>query len=126
MTDCLDDVTWGGWCPVQGYGLIDGCAVYFRARWTSWSLEIGRGPEVDEYGGPAHTAWVFRGEYGMPGEAGWMNDFHVRWCLLVSVAVWRARGGRQADACVVTLMDPFVPGGSYGFDRFTLTDGERR
>lgn len=105
----FDQVSWGGWCPVQAMGWVDGCAIYFRARGSAWRIEIGRGPEVTEYETPAHVAWAFSGTYGDMGDAGWMCDADVRWCIHVAVAVWRSRGGRSGPAGVVTLRAPFVP-----------------
>lgn len=117
------DVSWGGWCPVQAFGTVDGCAVYFRARGSAWSLEIGRGPAVTEWETPARVAWTFRATYGEFPDAGWMDDAHVRWCILVAVAVWRARGGASGDAGHVTLRAPFVPSGWEWFADRTLTAG---
>lgn len=114
------DVSWGGWCPVQAFGTFDGCAVYLRARGARWRLEIGRGPEVSEWDTPLHVAWVFRGSYGDGPDAGWMDDAHVRWVLLVAAAVWRARGGQRADAFSVEMHPPFVPSGWDGFGPRTL------
>ena len=31
----------GGYCPVQGSGLVDGSEFYFRSRGDSWSMSIG-------------------------------------------------------------------------------------
>lgn len=109
--DGFDGVSWGGWCPVQGFGWVDGCAIYFRARGSAWRLEIGRGPALCDYEMPAHVAWTLRAEYGEFPDAGWMDDAHVRSCILVAIAVWRARGGVRGPTGVVTLGPPFVPSG---------------
>jgi len=34
------DVPFGGACPVQGEGTLDGHPVYYRSRGTSWSFEV--------------------------------------------------------------------------------------
>lgn len=34
------DVPFGGACPVQGYGQIDGHFCYFRARHDAWRFEV--------------------------------------------------------------------------------------
>lgn len=121
--DGFEDVTWGGWCPVQALGHVDGCAIYFRARGARWSLTIGRGRALTELGLPAHVAWTFVGSYGESPDAGWMDDAHVRWIILVAVAVWRARGGARGPAGIVTLAAPFVPDRWSDFGRYTLTSG---
>jgi len=36
-----------GYAPVQGYGVVDGHAWYFRARDRGWSFEIAEPVEVD-------------------------------------------------------------------------------
>ena len=36
-----------GYAPVQGHGIVDGHAWYFRARWAGWSFEIAEAAEVD-------------------------------------------------------------------------------
>jgi hypothetical protein len=36
-----------GYAPVQGFGVVDGHAWYFRARGTGWSFEVAEPAEVD-------------------------------------------------------------------------------
>jgi hypothetical protein len=44
-----DEIEFGGACPVQGHGIIDGCDAYYRSRGIGWSLEIApRGKSVDD------------------------------------------------------------------------------
>ncbi|HZD70760.1 MAG TPA: hypothetical protein VFA45_18245 [Actinomycetes bacterium] len=37
----------GGYAPVQGEGIVDGHAWYFRARWAGWSFLIAAPAEFD-------------------------------------------------------------------------------
>lgn len=55
--------------------------------------------------------------------AGWMDDAHVRWIILVAIAVWRARGGARGPTGIVTLAAPFVPDRWCDAGRYTLTSG---
>lgn len=49
MTGKIDEpdfqVEWGGACPVQGTGIVDGQPLYYRARGSRWSVEIGPGAD---------------------------------------------------------------------------------
>lgn len=38
--DGSDYIEFGGACPIQGYGEVDGRNAYYRSRGTGWSLEI--------------------------------------------------------------------------------------
>lgn len=43
------EVAFGGACPVQGYGYIDGHFCYFRARHDEWRVEVfARDSSVDQ------------------------------------------------------------------------------
>jgi hypothetical protein len=59
----------GGNCPVQAEGTIDGALFYFRARGSSWSIEIG-----DTL--PFH--WEYREDYGTWPDAGYMEEDEAR------------------------------------------------
>ena len=67
-----------GFCPVQGWGIVERYPFYFRARWEEWSFSASEDPNVDpvdiqmEAQGAAHG--FFREEaYGAgPYDAGWM------------------------------------------------------
>lgn len=34
------DIAWGGMCPVQGEGIVDGWAVYYRSRGEGWQFHV--------------------------------------------------------------------------------------
>ena len=56
----------GGYCPVQAEGSIDGHPMYFRARGSQWSLDIG-----EPYGKEPPLFWHVE-EWGTWPEAGYM------------------------------------------------------
>lgn len=61
----------GGSCPVQGDGAINGQRFYFRARGTHWSLGIG-GDEV------MNPEWLHEAYYGPWPSAGWMDEAEAK------------------------------------------------
>lgn len=79
------EITWlGGNCPVQGYGTVDGRSLYFRARYESWSVSIGRDADgVSEW---EHEEEVDGGMYA----AGWMTELEARHCIARAVTLYRA------------------------------------
>lgn len=44
----LKVLSWGGACPTQGYGYLDGDRWYFRFRWGNATLDVGPYVEEDE------------------------------------------------------------------------------
>ena len=55
-------LSFGGNCPVQAEGFIDGEEFYFRARGQRWSMSIG-------------GDWYYEEEWGDgPFSAGWMPE----------------------------------------------------
>jgi hypothetical protein len=80
----------GGACPVEGEGVVDGHAWYFRARGESWAFEVYEQPHV--HGEEAAKA-IFDtgGEHKPWPEAGWMTN-SVAWAHVeASIAAFRAR-----------------------------------
>ena len=69
----------GGNCPVQGEGTINGKPFYFRARGDSWSLGIGGDP----VGNPE---WEHREWYGTWPDAGWMESEQAEAFLMAAAA----------------------------------------
>ena len=90
-------ITFGGACPVQGYGSLDGRGVYFRARHDVWRVEVyGEGVEVDGYIGlpKEPPEWVHHGTHD---HAGWMRPDETIAALREALAAYRARlGGSPA------------------------------
>lgn len=98
----------GGACPVQGDGLFDGRAAYFRARGNSWSLRVAYDADADPVrvgGGPDGVrGWYADGIYG--GErfdASWMAAVHSR--EIVAACVAAIRGARSPGPGEVVRLD---------------------
>jgi len=66
-------ITFGGACPVQGTGEIDGHGCYYRARGEGWSLEVYDCEiEGDGLPGEGHLLWEYgEGRYIWP-LGGWL------------------------------------------------------
>jgi hypothetical protein len=72
----------GGECPVQGYGEIDGKHWYFRARCDYWSFE------VYENLNRKTVYWKYGEDYGSEYDASYMPDEDVLNCLEKSVNMY--------------------------------------
>lgn len=83
-----------GFCPVQGYGTVDGQSWHFRARGESWLFEVwavgvsfgkdGRLPDPD-------PVWTVDADYGTSEfEASWMPYSHAWRFIEESIARFRA------------------------------------
>jgi hypothetical protein len=75
--------SFGGNCPVQGDGELDGKYWYFRARGAYWSFEVS----ADE---DSVTEWEHGEEYGTKFDASWMPDEDVLKCIEKAVGLYRA------------------------------------
>ncbi|NNC16362.1 hypothetical protein HRD49_07705 [Corallococcus exiguus] len=85
----------GGSCPMQGDGEVDGLPFYFRARWDSWELDIaqpGCDPlDVDEAAMARGEGWRHEEIWpGGPYDAGYMELDDVQRCMDRAVALFRA------------------------------------
>lgn len=85
----LKKYTIQGFCPRQVFSADFGCAWYFRARGTHWSLEVGENLEEDAYGLPKGGC-SFRGTYGVFPESGYMPDALVHACIEKSFLKWHS------------------------------------
>jgi hypothetical protein len=67
----IDWLDFGGACPVQGYGTIDGRNAYYRSRGTGWSLKIVPPGKLIEDG---HVEWQYWSGrvYHFP-DGGWIH-----------------------------------------------------
>jgi hypothetical protein len=80
----------GGNCPVQAEGQIDGYGFDFRARGTTWSVEIYDGGD---------EPWITTQKYGdEPYSAGWMTEDEAL-AFIEKAARWfrYERGAATAD-----------------------------
>ena len=63
----------GGLCPVQAEGTINGKPFYFRARGSSWRLNIGGEDLI------LKPEWSYEEDYGDgPFDAGYMSEEEAR------------------------------------------------
>lgn len=78
-----------GFCPVQGWGSLDGLHWYFRARWDDWSFEVYPTTCEDELPPSETCIWFTQGGYG---NASWMK-YSDAWSLIEGAfAAFRSRG----------------------------------
>ncbi|NHZ83634.1 hypothetical protein F2P44_30850 [Massilia sp. CCM 8695] len=87
----MDERTGAGWCgylagqsPLQGSGRVDGFPWYFRARGSSWSLEIVDDKDVDPEQLPCVgvlPGWLVEEDYGRWPQAGYMTPM-TAWPLI--------------------------------------------
>lgn len=78
--------TFGGMCPVQVEGKVDGLPFYFRARGEAWSMRIAAAPDGDVF---AEDAWFYGEPWGIWPEAGYMPDGVAIQHIEASVERWR-------------------------------------
>ena len=88
-----------GFCPVQGYGLVDGLGWYFRSRWDAWTFEVFRTP-IDPISGlpDEDPIWEMGADYGEEPDASWM-PYSEAWIRIEqSIALFQGvqRAGRAA------------------------------
>lgn len=73
-------VQFGGACPVQGDGSVDGQVLYYRSRGSGWSVEIGEGGPDEFYYGESRYVWP---------DGGWVRADVSRAKIRLAVAKWR-------------------------------------
>jgi hypothetical protein len=83
MTYAFTITTFGGNCPVQAEGTIDGHAFYFRARGAHWSMSIGG---KDVIGEPLWRHFEYWAPWPM---AGYMTDDEARECIDRAIDIFR-------------------------------------
>ena len=88
----------GGACPVQGIGTLDGRVAYYRARGDGWSFEVwAEGVDVADDGLPEPEAeWVHdrSGAYAWP-DGGWLHHDQSIENLREALAAWRSREAKS-------------------------------
>lgn len=75
--------SFGGNCPVQGDGELDGKYWYFRARGCVWSFDVSEREDSE-------IEWSHRAVYGTKSDAGWMPDEDALRCIEKAVGLYRA------------------------------------
>lgn len=83
------EIEFGGACPVQGDGTVDGRTVYYRSRGSGWEFSVAPIGSTDALGA---NCWEY-GEtpYHWP-DGGWVHADVSRECIRRAVAKWRAEG----------------------------------
>ncbi len=84
---------WGGYCPRQATGLIDGKPFYFRSRWTHWSFGIG----TDEDSAISGSVWETRHAYdGTEPNAGYIDEYEMIVAMCYAAIKYRAERDGEA------------------------------
>jgi hypothetical protein len=91
-----------GFCPVQGYGNVDGLNWYFRARYDAWSFEVWASPFGEDGRLPAgDPCWSAEGSYGETDfDASWMPFSHAWGRIEASILA-----GRESQWSVEEVAD---------------------
>jgi hypothetical protein len=91
-TGCVYDdgleIEFGGMCPVQGEGIVDGRTCYYRSRGDGWQFHVATADGTDAL---EHEEWEYA-EYKYIWPAGGYVAASVsEACIRKAVALWRAK-----------------------------------
>ncbi len=79
-------IEFGGFCPVQGYGTVDGHPCYYRARGEGWRFELYEiGAEILKN----PPMWQYAARPYMFPDGGWLNAEESISNIRLAVAVFR-------------------------------------
>lgn len=82
-------VEFGGACPVQGDGTVDGRACYYRSRGSGWQFSVAPEGSPDALG---TDCWEYaENPYHWP-DGGWVHADVSTDCIRRAVAKWRSEG----------------------------------
>lgn len=87
-------IRFGGACPVQGEGTLDGCYCYYRARGRRWSFSVWpQGVDIEDDGLPdCKEEWYYgQDNFCAFPDAGWLHRDESIANLREALAAWRAR-----------------------------------
>jgi hypothetical protein len=76
-------ITWGGACPVQGQGVVDGVGCYYRSRGSGWHMEFGDG---EPCGG---SNWSYEETCYIWPDGGWVTAQESERNIRLAVERWR-------------------------------------
>ena len=80
-------VTFGGMCPVQGYGTIDGHECYYRSRGSGWQFHVAATSSAAVF---SDDAWVHEEDpYTWP-DGGYVTADISKQCIREAVEKFRA------------------------------------
>ena len=89
------EITFGGACPIQGDGVVDGLVVYYRARATGWSLQFfPAGTDVDAHPWPDQIFEYREEPYAFP-DGGWLHADESESNIRKAVAAMRDQRDRR-------------------------------
>lgn len=77
----------GGACPVQGEGILDGRACYYRSRGEGWQFHVAAEGSDDVF---AADAWTYSERPYIFPDGGWVSADVSRACIAKAVALLRA------------------------------------
>lgn len=81
-------IEFGGACPVQGDGNVEGRTAYYRSRGEGWELEIARaGADVFD-----DDNWIYAERPYFFPDGGWVSARVSRECIRRAVKAWREAG----------------------------------
>jgi len=83
-------IAWGGACPVQGEGTLDGRECYYRSRGEGWQFHVA-GPDGDVFG---DDAWVYSERKYIFPDGGWVSPAVSARCIRKAVKLYREGAGR--------------------------------
>lgn len=84
-------ISWGGACPVQGYGTVDNRACYYRSRGEGWQFHVaanGADPDDDDaiFG---EDAWEYAEAPYIWPDGGWVSASVTERRIRKAVAKYR-------------------------------------
>lgn len=81
------EIEFGGACPVQGFGRVDGLPCYYRSRGEGWQFHVASWPNGDPLN---EDAWeYFERPYFFP-QGGWVSPRVSVECIRRAVSLYRA------------------------------------
>lgn len=83
------DLQFGGMCPVQAEGAIDGREVYYRSRGAGWSFSVAPLGSDDVFD---PKAWHYEERRYFWPDGGYVDATVSEACIRRAVALWRKEG----------------------------------
>lgn len=81
------EIHFGGACPVQGEGTVDGRECYYRSRGEGWQFHVAAPGSEDVFG---DDAWSHSERCYVWPDGGWVSADVSRACIAQGVAAFRA------------------------------------
>jgi hypothetical protein len=85
------DIEWGGACPVQGEGTVDGYPCYYRSRGECWEIEVFPiGTDLEKTPWPDSVWYYDECPYIWP-DGGWVPAQVSEQCIRKAVQLFREK-----------------------------------